>query len=46
MTADEVMNHISRIAFQVPDFIEKYKDKSNDDGLSVISVSASTQHSW
>ena len=42
MTADEVEEYISRIAFSgATDFIEKYKDKSNDDRLSVISVSAS-----
>ena len=34
MTADEVEEYISRIAFSVAtDFIEKYKDKSNDDQI-------------
>lgn len=47
MTADEVEEYISRIAFSgATDFIEKYKDKSMMTRLSVISVSASTQHSW
>ena len=34
MTADEVEEYISRIAFSgATDFIEKYKDKSNDDQI-------------
>lgn len=47
MTADEVEEYINQIAFSgATDFIEKYKDKANDDQIIVTSDLASIPHSW
>ena len=47
MTSEEVNEYINQIAFSgAKDFLEKYKDKANEDQISVISVWAFILHSW
>ena len=47
MTEEEIDKYINQIAFSgVQDFMEKYKDKANEDRSSDISVWAFIPHLW
>ncbi len=47
MTEDEIDKYINQIAFSgVQDFMEKYKDKANEDQIIGISDWASILRSW
>ena len=47
MTDEEVEQYINQIAFSGAEaFLEKYKDKANDDQIIGPSDLVSTQHLW